>query len=290
MPDYRCLWLVLFTFFFSSCATTSLDTREGRLQNDISFLLEEKLLDGENAAWVDKAEPNIERNLAVFLTCSEGSALCRYYFTYLVVNGKRTSRVYGKSCRKYARSWDPVNWDSRQNMTMDQEIHGRYKELRGMNNNAQPYYYISRYSLPISLVKRVVKAENLYHLPLREMIDNTSKQNGINPVLIHSVVKTESNYNPKARSHVGAIGLMQLMPGTAGDLGVNPSDPAQNLEGGTRYLCQQLKKPGINGDIALALASYNAGYGNVRKYGYHVPPYKETRNYVKKIMALYTAQ
>jgi hypothetical protein len=288
MTVYRSLWLVLITFFLSSCA--NMDTREGRLQNDINYLLEEKLLDGEAAAWVDQAEPNTERNLAVFLTCSEGRALCRYYFTYLIENGKKTSRVYGKSCRKYARNWDSVNWEPRQYVAMNQEIRGRYEELRGMNRNAQPYQYNSRYSLPASLSRQVTKAEKQYRLPLREMIDRTSKQHGLNPVLIHSVVKTESNYNPKARSHVGAIGLMQLMPGTAGDLKVNPRDPAQNLEGGTRYLRQQLNRPGINGDISLALASYNAGYGNVRKYGYQIPPYKETRNYVKKIMALYTSK
>ena len=288
MPVYHSLWLVLITLFLSSCA--NLDTREGRLQNDVNYLLEEKLLDGEVAAWVDQSEPNTERNLAVFLTCSEDDTLCRYYFSYLIENGKKTPRVYGKSCRKYTRSWDPVNWDPRQNVAMDKEIRGRYEELRGMNRNAQPYHYRSKYSLPVVLARQVTKAESQYHLPLREMIDKTSERHGINPVLIHSVVKTESNYNPKARSHVGAIGLMQLMPGTAGDLKVNPRDPAQNLEGGTRYLRQQLKRPGINGDISLALASYNAGYGNVRKYGYKVPPYKETRNYVKKIMALYTSR
>ncbi len=288
MSVYRSLWLVLIIFLLSSCA--SLDTREGRLQNDVNYLLEEKLLDGEVAAWVDQAEPHTERNLAVFLTCSEGSKLCRYYFTYLVENGKKRFRTYGKSCRKYAKSWDPVNWDPRQNVAMNREIRSRYEELRGMNRSAESYHYRSKYSLPVALASRVIKAESQYHLPLREMIDSTSERQDLNPLLIHSVVKTESNYNPKARSHVGAIGLMQLMPGTAGDLGVNPRDPVQNLEGGTRYLRQQLKRPGINGDIALALASYNAGYGNVRKYGYQVPPYQETRNYVKKIMALYTSE
>ena len=288
MPVYRSVLLILIIFFLSSCA--NLETREGRLQTDVNYLLEEKLLDGEVASWVDPAEPATERNLAVFLTCSEDDTLCRYYFSYLVKNGKKTPRVYGKSCRKYTRSWDAVNWDPRQNTAMDGEIRGRYEELRGMNRNAKPYHYRSRYTLPETLARQVKKAENQYNLPLREMIDKTSEHHGINPVLIHSMVKTESNYNPKARSHVGAIGLMQLMPGTAGDLKVNPRDPAQNLEGGTRYLRQQLKRPGINGDIALALASYNAGYGNVRKYGYQVPPYKETRNYVKKIMALYTSR
>jgi len=98
--------------------------------------------------------------------------------------------------------------------------------------------------------------------------------------IFEKLVTVESNWKPKAVSHAGAIGLAQLMPGTARRLGVDPWDPAQNLEGGARYLSQQYRKFRT---WRLALAAYNAGPGAVEKYG-GVPPYRETQNYVKKIL------
>jgi Zn-finger nucleic acid-binding protein len=114
---------------------------------------------------------------------------------------------------------------------------------------------------------------------------NGSKYN-VDPYLIFLVMEQESHFNTHAVSPKGARGLMQLMPGTAARFGVRRShDPAQNISGGTRYLRELLNR--FNNRVDLVLASYNAGEGAVAKYGNRVPPYRETRNYVKKISYRY---
>jgi soluble lytic murein transglycosylase-like protein len=119
--------------------------------------------------------------------------------------------------------------------------------------------------------------------PYDGLIAAAAQRHGVDPALLHGLVRQESGFDPSATSSAGAQGLCQLMPGTAAALGVtNPLDPAQSIDGGARYLRQQLDAFG--GDPALALAAYNAGPGAVRRYG-GVPPYAETQAYVQKVTA-----
>lgn len=119
-----------------------------------------------------------------------------------------------------------------------------------------------------------------------ELIKQSAARNGIDPNLIVAVMRQESGFNLRARSYKGASGLMQLMPGTARRFGVNNIyDPAENIEGGAKYLRFLLDT--FNGDVDLVLAGYNAGENAVIRSGYQVPRYRETQNYVKSISARY---
>lgn len=119
------------------------------------------------------------------------------------------------------------------------------------------------------------------------LIEQVAREVGVDPLLLHAVTRKESAYRIKARSHKGAMGLMQLMPETAASLGLKPEqyyEPYANLWGGATYLKKQLD---TFGSLELALAAYNAGPGRVRQYGYQVPPFSETRDYVATITARY---
>ena len=114
------------------------------------------------------------------------------------------------------------------------------------------------------------------------LVQEHASRHAISPALLRAVIQVESGFNPRARSPKGAMGLMQLMPATAVELGVrDPYDPAQNIAGGTTYLRRLLDR--YDGNESLALAAYNAGAGAVDRYGRQVPPYRETQDYVKKI-------
>lgn len=118
----------------------------------------------------------------------------------------------------------------------------------------------------------------------RELVTQAAEKAGLPPALVHSVAKAESAYQPHAVSNKGAIGIMQLMPGTAAQLHADPNDPRQNTEAGAMYLRELLVK--YDGTVSKALAAYNAGPGAVDKY-HGVPPYRETINYVNRVITQY---
>jgi hypothetical protein len=116
--------------------------------------------------------------------------------------------------------------------------------------------------------------------PYADLFARAGRRHGVDPALLAAIAKAESSFNPRAVSRAGAQGLMQLMPGTARDLGVNALIPGEAVDGAARLMSQHLRAFG--GRVDLALAAYNAGPGNVRKYG-GVPPFDETRNYVQRV-------
>ena len=117
-----------------------------------------------------------------------------------------------------------------------------------------------------------------------ELIERAARRHGLPAAFLHSVAQAESAYRQEAVSPKGAIGIMQLMPSTAAELGADPRDAAQNVDAGARHLADLLNK--YHGSSAMALAAYNAGAGAVTKYG-GVPPYSETRMYVRKVIENY---
>lgn len=128
------------------------------------------------------------------------------------------------------------------------------------------------------------RVENSAPTTTEGMIEAAARRYGVDSDLVKAIATAESNMNQDARSYVGAIGVMQLMPETAGSLGVNPYDEKENINGGAHYIRQMLDK--FNGNLQNAIAAYNAGPGAVQKYG-GIPPYSETQNYVGRVMDFY---
>jgi soluble lytic murein transglycosylase-like protein len=143
-------------------------------------------------------------------------------------------------------------------------------------------------AVPVDAAQPAAMANAWTRADLEDLVDAISTDHGLDPKLVHSVVRVESNFNPRAVSHKGAMGLMQLMPDTAKRLSVtDPFDPRENVRGGVRELARLL---GVySGSVALALAAYNAGEGAVARYR-GIPPYAETRGYVSRIISLYSGR
>ena len=133
---------------------------------------------------------------------------------------------------------------------------------------------------------RTIRVDPAHRARFASLIAEVARRHRLSPALLHAVITVESGYNPSARSHKGAIGLMQLMPATAKRYAVGDIwDPRENLAGGARYLSDLLRL--FNNDLGLALAAYNAGENAVIQHGRRIPPYPETRQYVPKVLAHY---
>ncbi len=153
----------------------------------------------------------------------------------------------------------------------DKRVHKRYKRVVKSKKNRSRVDYKS------------LKKNKKKYSPLIQAI---ASKHQLDPKLLHAIIRAESAYDPNAISSVGAVGLMQLMPATARRYGVtNRRNPKQSITGGTLYLKDLLKMFGSN--MKLVAAAYNAGENAVKKYRNSIPPYPETRQYVKKVMAYY---
>jgi soluble lytic murein transglycosylase-like protein len=150
----------------------------------------------------------------------------------------------------------------------------------------EPRDVVTPTALPVAM--GLMKTAGLRDTAYADMISTTAETYGVDPVLVQALIQVESNYNPRSRSAKGAMGLMQLMPSVAKEYRVrNAYDPASNIDAGVRKLKSLIES--AKGDLSLALAAYNAGEAAVSKFG-GVPPYRETQNYVSRILSLVGAR
>lgn len=196
-----------------------------------------------------------------------------------VINGKRYLMPTGSSAPTTAAQTQFVKTGSRVT---------RMDASEGMASREMAAYSANKTSAQttgsVGGMKGFTTGSSLYD----SYIVDSSRKYGIDPLLIYAQMHQESAFKLKALSYKGASGLMQLMPATARRLGVTDIyDPKQNIEGGVKYMRMLLDM--FKGDVNLALAGYNAGEGAVMKYGYQIPPYNETREYVRRISARYAS-
>lgn len=162
----------------------------------------------------------------------------------------------------------------------DEPRHSLYKRIIKTKTSHYSNNYTSNYTGKVRIFTGANKKR------FAELIEQAALRHQVDAKLVHAVIQTESAYNSSAQSPKGAVGLMQLMPDTARRFGVTDrNDPDQNVDGGTRYLKHLIKM--FNPNLDLAVAAYNAGENAVIKYNNSIPPYPETQNYVKQVLALY---
>ncbi|MGH7889859.1 MAG: transglycosylase SLT domain-containing protein [Thermodesulfobacteriota bacterium] len=170
----------------------------------------------------------------------------------------------------------------------DSEADGSYDESISEEIGYKLFSPLARYKI-ITRPKEVKKSSPILtklKSGYEDYIIAASNKHGMDPYLVKAVIKAESNFNPLAVSSKNAMGMMQLIPETASDYGVeNPFDPNENIDGGVRFLRDLMNY--FDSDLKLALAAYNAGKGAVIRHGFQIPPYTETINYVDRVMAYY---
>jgi soluble lytic murein transglycosylase-like protein len=163
----------------------------------------------------------------------------------------------------------------------DEPRHSLYKRIiKSKITLHYPHNYLSKYTGKVHAFSGANKKR------FAGLIEQAANRYQVDAKLVHAVIQTESAYNSSAQSPKGAVGLMQLMPDTARRFGVSDrNDPDQNVDGGTRYLKHLINM--FNPNLDLAVAAYNAGENAVIRYNNSIPPYPETQNYVKQVLALY---
>lgn len=297
---------LLMLLFLSSCANRALQTSSGMAsdaQQDYIYLLE-NLNDGKLAIWRDSR--GTEHHFAVFSTYPQKNKLCRDYFNTIINGSVESEKDFGTSCRVGVNQWQYIQGSDQtskahymQFMRLEKGFKSDYGKQPLEHKHSRPapnrgssskkgIAYPARYTLSPFLLNKSTAAESKYQIPLRRLIDDASRPQDLHPCLIHAIVFYESGYNPNAASPCCA-GLMQLGKAAAKEVRVaNRKDPRQNLNGGAYYLKKKLNERGINNNISLALASYNCGYGVIKKNNFKIPQRCWSNNpqqYVAKILS-----